>query len=84
MKFIPERHNQVYCCPEHCRLETNNRIRKNYHDRKARLSGTARVCRTPGCSTLLSRYNTGKVCGKCEAEQRKAEEDKVMRMLGVK
>lgn len=54
-----------------------------YKERKVRLSGTARVCKIPGCPTLLSRYNEGTVCSKCEAEMKAAEEKKLMRMLGI-
>jgi hypothetical protein len=31
-------------------------------DRPSRAFGNGRVCREPGCETLLSRYNQGKFC----------------------
>jgi hypothetical protein len=31
-------------------------------DRPSRSFGSGRVCREPGCGTVLSRYNQGKYC----------------------
>jgi len=31
-------------------------------DRPSRTFGSGRVCREPGCGTVLSKYNNGKYC----------------------
>ena len=80
-EFVPERFNQVYCSPECRRLETNVRILEEYHYRRAARTGSARVCSIAGCETRLSRYNLDKVCNKCEAEMRAAEEKTMMEMM---
>ena len=74
--FEPRRHNQVYCCSEHCREETNIRLKESYHNSKARRAGKKRICRT--CDTVLSRYNDSNICSKCVAELKaaKAERDR--------
>jgi hypothetical protein len=68
----------VYCCPDHLRLATNARIMERYHESKANRNGKARVCSTPGCATLLSRYNDEKVCAKCLAEHEAAERRRML------
>lgn len=67
--FEPRRHNQVYCTSEHCREETNIRLKESYHSNKARRAGQKRVCAKPGCGTLLSRYNDMTICSGCIAEE---------------
>jgi hypothetical protein len=59
-------------------LETNIRIIERYHEAKARRTGATRICATEGCHTLLSRYNTDKVCAGCAA---KAATDNAKKML---
>lgn len=77
IEFTTKRHNQIYCCDEHCKLATNARIMAKYYATKARKKGAVRVCRTPGCSTRLSRYNPDDICGKCEAEIKAAKKDEM-------
>lgn len=61
-------HNQKYCSNECCRIETNRKIMKKYHERAAIKRGKKRTCKT--CSTPLSRYNEGDTCGSCETAKR--------------
>lgn len=79
--FEPKQYNQVYCCDEHSRLETNARIKDKYYETKGRKSGAVRICSVPGCGTKLSRYNEGKMCGKCEADEKKARELELKRLV---
>lgn len=65
--FEQKTHNQRYCSDECCRKATNARLMEQYYEKKARLKGHIRVCANPDCETVLSRYNDGKVCRKCEA-----------------
>lgn len=69
LEFVPTRHNQIYCCQEHTREETNIRLRETYQKDKARRGGMKRVCKTPTCDTILSRYNDTDYCGRCEARR---------------
>ena len=78
--FEPRTHNQIYHTDVCCKLATNERIMGKYYETKSRKSGAVRVCDTPGCGTLLSRYNPEKICGKCESER---EEDERQRMLNM-
>lgn len=50
-----------------------------YHERIAIKRGKPRVCSV--CQvTRLSRYNTGKVCGSCEAAAKEAKTDFAQRL----
>ena len=69
VEFVPTRHNQIYCCQEHTREETNIRLREAYRKDRERRGGIKRVCRTSGCDTVLSRYNDTDYCGRCEAKR---------------
>lgn len=60
--FSKNSHNQKYCSEEHCRLATNERIMEKYYENKAIRQGKRRVCKTNGCETVLSRYNSDKNC----------------------
>lgn len=65
--FIPSVWNQRFCGRECTRLATNEKILKQYHERKNQdLRG--RVCITRGCGTILSRYNPDTKCGLCQAK----------------
>lgn len=66
-EFTPKTHNQRYCSDECCRKATNARLMQQYYEKKARLKGHIRVCANPDCDTVLSRYNDGKTCLKCDA-----------------
>lgn len=80
-EFDPHRHNQKYCSSECCKESTNKRIRKKYQDAKDRLGGKHRICSNSGCSTVLSRYTEGTICGKCLSEQSVAEREFLRRMF---
>lgn len=77
ISFEPKRHNQIYCTSEHCREETNIRLKETYHESKARRAGKKRVCATRGCGTELSRYNDTRICAKCDAKKRAAEAERM-------
>lgn len=63
--FIPQVWNQRFHDRECTRLATNEKILKQYHERKNQdLKG--RVCAARGCGTILSRYNSDTKCGSCQ------------------
>jgi hypothetical protein len=68
-EFQAKTHNQRYCSDDCCRKATNARLMQQYYEKKARLKGHIRVCASPDCGTVLSRYNNSKVCRKCEATE---------------
>lgn len=70
-----------YCSDECCRKATNDRLMKNYYEKKARRQGKIRICSTPGCDTRLSRYNEGTVCQYCEAEIENAKRADLLRLV---
>lgn len=70
IKFTPKTHNQRYCSDDCCRKATNARLMEQYYEKKDRLKGRIRVCANTHCGTVLSRYNEGKTCLKCEAAQK--------------
>ena len=74
-------HNKIYHSDECCKLATNARIMEKYYETKARKGGAVRICRTPGCSTRLSRYNPEKVCAKCENEMKQAQRERMLKLL---
>ena len=77
-EFEPKTHNQKYCSDECCRIATNEKLKADYYDKKARLNGKKRICKTPKCGSVLSRYNEGKICNKCIA---KVEYDKKKELI---
>ena len=72
-EFEPKTQNQKYCSDECCRIATNQKLKEAYYDKKARLAGKKRVCKTPGCTSVLSRYNEGRICDKCISAQKEKE-----------
>lgn len=78
--FTPKTHNMKYCSDEHLRLATNARIMEKYYERKDRRGGKKRVCDGLACTTVLSRYNEGRYCAKCESRK---ERDKNQKLLDV-
>lgn len=80
--FERKRHNQKYHDEACCREATNDKLKQKYHERKARRAGKLRICKTPGCGTVLSKYNPGDVCGKCEAEHEKERKALLRRLFG--
>jgi len=61
-KFEPKTHNQKYCSDECCRIATNEKLKQAYYEKKARLAGKKRICKTKGCNVILSRYNSTNIC----------------------
>jgi hypothetical protein len=62
--FTPNKHNQIYCSSECCRVATNRRLLLRYYEKKARLQGKKRYCKR--CGLHLSRYNDQKLCSACQ------------------
>lgn len=79
--FEPATHNQRYHTSECCRLATNARIMQNYYEKKSRRQGRVRVCSSPDCHTLLSRYNEETVCSKCSSVDSSTERDNLKKMF---
>lgn len=79
--FSPKTHNQKYCSNECCRIATNLKIKNKYYENKERLRGKKRVCKTPGCKTLLSRYNESNICEKCEYQRDDRKRNEILRMI---
>ena len=80
-EFDPKTHNQKYCSDECCRTATNQKLKDQYYEKKARLQGKKRICKTPGCESLLSRYNANKICGKCQANNEKNKQKELIEMV---
>lgn len=51
-------------------METNRKLKENYHEKVAIRNGKKRVCK--GCGASLSRYNDNNLCGACEIAKRNA------------
>ncbi len=67
--YIKNTHNQKYCSGECCRIATNAKIMERYYEKKHRLSGKERVCKSEGCGKSLSRYNASDICAACESKR---------------
>ena len=80
-EFTKVTHNQKYCTNECCRIETNRKIMKKYHERAAIRRGKKRVCRN--CATSLSRYNANEVCGACETNKRNENLGEAARLVAA-
>lgn len=80
-EFEPKTHNQKYCSDECCRIATNQKLKEAYYEKKARLAGAKRICKTQGCNVILSRYNEGRICDKCESSKREAERIALVNMV---
>ena len=73
-EFTPRTHNMKYCSDECCRIATNEKLKEAYYEKKARLAGKKRICKSKGCNSELSRYNEKNICYSCETfEKRKAK-----------
>jgi len=79
--FEPKTHNMKYCSDECCRIATNHKIKQKYYDKKARLAGKVRVCKTKGCETKLSRYNPESICENCVANEKSKEQRMLLEMI---
>jgi hypothetical protein len=80
-KFEPKTHNQKYCSDECCRIATNQKLKEAYYEKKARLAGAKRICKTAGCKVILSRYNEGRICDKCQSAKKEAERKALVNMV---
>lgn len=80
-KFEPKTHNQKYCSDECCRIATNEKLRKQYYDRKDRLAGKKRICKTKGCTSELLRYNEGDICTLCIAKKAEKDRQEILEMI---
>jgi hypothetical protein len=80
-KFEAKTHNMKYCSDECCRVATNEKLKEAYYEKKARLAGKKRICKTPKCGSILSRYNEGKVCNKCIAAEESAKTLELVNMV---
>jgi hypothetical protein len=64
-KFIAKVYNSIYCSAECRRIITNQKLLKNYYDKKNN-KNKKRICKTKNCTTILSRYNKENICEKCK------------------
>jgi hypothetical protein len=80
-KFKKTTHNQKYCSDECCRIATNEKLKEQYYEKKARLSGAKRKCITKGCNVILSRYNNTKICDKCVGAKKELERKSLIEMV---
>lgn len=82
-EFEPKTHNQKYCSDECCRIATNIKIKNKYREKKERLSGKVRICKTPGCNTVMSRYFEDAVCELCRSKAIAEERKQILKELGL-
>jgi hypothetical protein len=80
-EFSPKTHNQKYCSDECCRIATNDKLKEAYYEKKARLAGKERHCKTKGCNVILSRYNDTSICDKCVVAKKEAERKALVEMI---
>jgi hypothetical protein len=80
-EFEPKTHNQKYCSDECCRIATNEKLKEAYYEKKARLAGAKRVCKSKGCNVILSRYNESNICDKCVSSEREKERKALVEMM---
>ena len=80
-EFTPKTHNQKYCSDECCRIATNEKLKEQYYEKKARLAGKKRICKNSGCSSVLSKYNEDNVCNKCKASKESLNKKRLIDMV---
>ena len=51
------------------KIITNKNVLDRYYENKKRKNNKKRVCRTSGCSTILSTYNSENICEICKTER---------------
>lgn len=66
--FRAKVYNAIYCSAECRRIVTNQKLLRNYYEKKAN-RGKKRVCKTKNCNTVLSRYNKENICERCKQER---------------
>lgn len=81
VEFVKTTHNQKYHDNECCRLATSEKAMDKYYENKKRRGGAKRVCSGTNCSTLLSRYNDGKYCSKCNEESERLANKKLLDLI---
>lgn len=74
--FVPHRHNMLYCNPKCCKIATNQKVIKRYHQNKQRKNNKNRFC--SDCTAILSKYNDNDKCYSCI---KKIEEDNRKKLL---
>ena len=79
--FEPKTHNQKYCSDECCRTATNIKIKEKYYEKKARLAGKKRICKTKGCGLELVMYNQGVICNTCISKEKEQERQVLLSIL---
>jgi hypothetical protein len=82
-EFEPRTHNQKYCSDECCRTATNIKIKQKYYEKKERLSGKLRICKSHGCKTILSRYSESTICTLCELKDSNKKKMNLLKELGL-
>jgi hypothetical protein len=80
-EFTPKTHNQKYCSDECCRIATNQKLKEAYYEKKARLAGKQRICKTKGCNVILSRYNESSICDKCVSSSKENDRKALIEMI---
>lgn len=80
-EFNAKTHNQKYCSDECCRIATNEKLKQDYYEKKARLAGKKRICKGKECTVVLSRYNETNICDKCRGAAKEAERKKIVEMV---
>ena len=79
--FEPKSYNAKYHTIDCQKTATNRRLMEKYYENKERRSGKFRICVTPGCGTILSRYNDTEVCEKCRAEEVASKRNDLLNIL---
>lgn len=79
--FEPKSYNAKYHHIDCQKIATNRRLMEKYYERKEKRAGKKRICRTPGCQTILSRYNDADICERCQAQQVAAKKENLWNIL---
>lgn len=80
-KFEPKTHNQKYCSDECCRIATNEKLKEKYYDKKARLAGKKRICKSKDCNIVLSRYQEQNICVRCQSKEKAKQKQEIIEMV---
>jgi hypothetical protein len=67
-EFEAKVYNSIYCSPACRRVVTNKKLLANYYEKKKN-KDRKRICKTPKCTTILSRYNKENLCEQCKNER---------------
>lgn len=66
--FKPNVYNAIYCSTECRKIVTNKRLLEKYYENKQN-KNLKKICKTPKCTTVLSRYNKEDICDVCKQER---------------